>query len=109
MPTPGYVFRDGGTTPEDEKSEHTTMEPSTRATTSSTNKTVVTPASEKKSSADKRPAFLHPAVKADAPLSKDSSLSHTLAVSKHEVTGSAQAAGQSDEVCRHAHKKVLCF
>ena len=109
MPTPGYVFRDGGTTPEEEKSEHTTMAPSTRATTSSTNKTIVTPASEKKTTADKGPAFLHPAVKADAPLSKDSSLSHTLAVSKHEVTGSAQAAGQSDEVCRSIDLRVLPF
>ena len=89
MPTPGYVFKDGGTTPE-EKNQDQTLQG-----TAAVKQTDPTP-----------PVQEHPAVKAGAPLSKNSSESHALAVAHHEVTGAAQAAGHLDEVPIHQPSKA---
>ena len=82
MPTPGYVFKGSGLTPDDEISEEKALQ-----------KQESTPNSPSKPPAGSKV----PASRTEGPLSKNSSGSHALAVAEHEVTGAAQAAGHLDE------------
>ncbi|KIW80599.1 hypothetical protein Z517_07215 [Fonsecaea pedrosoi CBS 271.37] len=71
MPTPGYVFRDGGDTPAEEKPDPEFRQPNTQAP---------------------KP----PAVTANAPLAQNTTTSHQLATGAtgdHEVQGAVQRAG----------------
>ncbi|OAL36366.1 hypothetical protein AYO20_04262 [Fonsecaea nubica] len=74
MPTPGYVFRDGGDTPAEEKPDPEFRQPNTQAP---------------------KP----PAVTANAPLAQNTTTSHQLATGvtgDHEVQGAVQRAGKED-------------
>ena len=76
MPTPGYVFRDGGATPPEEKN----------------------PDSEFRQRITK--ATKPPVVAANAPLAQNTTTSHELATGAkgdHELTGAAQRAGKEDQ------------
>lgn len=72
MPTPGYVFRDGGTTPPNE-AETTALESRTSAT-----------------QANARPA---PPPSQNPLLEEKTSESHALATENHDLKGAAQEAG----------------
>lgn len=74
MPTPGYVFRDGGTTPPPE--ENPDNEFRQRITQA-----------KKPVTATKK-----------APLGQETSTSHQLAVANHELKGAAQEAGKEDGI-----------
>ncbi len=78
MPTPGYVFRDGGTTPTNELSESTALQPRTGAVPVNANpqKTVV----------------------AQSPIAQATSESHALATENHELEGAAQMAGKEARI-----------
>lgn len=72
MPTPGYYFRDGGTTPLEEKDQNDEFR-----------RRITTP---------KRPAT----ASRQAPLGQETSTSHILATQDHELQGAAQQAGKED-------------
>jgi hypothetical protein len=81
MPTPGYVFRDGGATPPPEEN----------------------PNSEFRQRITKATKPLHPtptpAATANAPLAQNTTTSHELATGAkgdHELTGAVQQAGKED-------------
>ena len=83
MPTPGYVFRDGGTTPpaqDEAKNEEKRLTSSSPGADSSHS-----------SSAQDRSKFT-------SPVEQDASHSHALAVSDHSLKGAAQNAGETEEL-----------
>ena len=77
MPTPGYVFRDGGATPIEEQPDSEFRQ---RITTAS------------------RPATRPITATAQAPLGQETSDSHKLATENHELKGAAQEAGKEDNI-----------
>jgi len=70
MPMPGYVFRDGGTTPPPDDDPHSEFQK--RITQATKPVTTIL----------------------KAPLGQNTSTSHQLATSEHEVLGAAQKAGK---------------
>ena len=78
MPTPGYVFRDGGTTPTNEVAESTALQSRTGAV----------------------PVNANPqkAVVAQSPIAQATSESHALATENHELQGAAQKAGKEARI-----------
>jgi hypothetical protein len=79
MPPPGYVFRDGGATPPLEQSTDPPLHPQ------NSEREVVAPTPPKPITAT-----------AQAPLGQNTSTSHQLATSEHEILGEAQKAGKED-------------
>ena len=73
--TPGYYFRDGGTTPTTEKND-----PNSEFRQRITKATKPVTATKK------------------APLGQETSTSHVLATQNHEITGAAQEAGKDDGI-----------
>lgn len=85
MPTPGYVFRDGGATPPLEENPNSEFRQRiTRAVQSN---------QPSKVPDHKRPS----AARGDAPLAQNTSTSHQLAVDHHDVGGALQEAGKEDK------------
>ena len=74
MPTPGYVFRDGGATPPPE--ENPDSEFRKRITTAAKPITAT----------------------AQAPLGQETSTSHILATQQHELSGAVKEAGKEDHI-----------
>lgn len=72
MPTPGYVFRDSGTTPEIEPKEE-----------------------EKELKSQEEPK---PPESPKSPLEEKSTESHALATSQHELKGASQRAGRDENL-----------
>ena len=75
MPTPGYVFRDGGTTPPNEAAEAT--------------------GSELRPNMPARARQPHPTVVQKSPLSQATSESHALATQSHQLHGAVHEAGKT--------------
>lgn len=74
MPTPGYVFRDGGTTPPPEESPDNEL--------------------RQRILAAKKPVT----ATAAAPLGQNTTTSHQLATGEHHILGAVQEAGKEDRI-----------
>lgn len=74
MPTPGYYFRDGGTTPLEEKDQDTEF--------------------RQRILQAKKPV----AATKKAPLGQETSTSHVLATENHDIHGAVQEAGKEDHI-----------
>lgn len=79
MPAPGYVFRDGGTTPPPEENPDSEFRQRITQATK--------PA---------KPAPKPITATSEAPLGQNTTTSHQLATGEHEVLGAAQKAGKED-------------
>lgn len=89
MPTPGYVFRDGGTTPPNELAESTALEPRPGAAPVNTRPQTVAQAQPGAGPFDGRPQTVK-----QSPIAQNTSESHALATENHELQGAAQQAGK---------------
>lgn len=74
MPTPGYVFRDGGATPPLEENPDSEFR---KRITQATKPVAAT---------------------SQAPLGQNTSTSHQLATAEHDILGAAQKAGKEDRI-----------
>lgn len=74
MPAPGYVFRDGGTTPPPEENPDSEFR---KRVTDATKPVTAT---------------------SQAPLGQNTTTSHQLATENHEIQGAAQRAGKEDRI-----------
>lgn len=83
MPTPGYYFRDGGTTPPPEENTDNTVR-----------QRVTQGAQAQQERAKQAPKPITATEK--APLGQNTSTSHQLAVSQQDILGAAQNAGKKE-------------
>lgn len=84
MPTPGYVFRDSGTTPPAEEESETVRRR-------------LTLGDQPQSTPSPQTARLVPPRKATSPLA-DTTESHALALADHDIKGAAQEAGKTADI-----------
>ena len=89
MPTPGYVFRDGGTTPPNEAAGSTALEARPGALPVN-GRTQAVPQSQPGAV----PVDVRPQTVKQSPIAQNTSESHALATENHELQGAAQQAGK---------------